>query len=188
MKFLRLLQMCTSRGLSKAMRIFGLSLFFLLMVGFQASASSERKVTDVNEQNVQQEEKTISGKVTDSSGESLPGVSVFVKGTTNGTITDVNGNFSLKVPLDAAAIVVSFIGMETKEYLLKGKTVFNIVMLDMVEGLEEVVVVGYGTQKKLTLTASVSQIDAEIFEDRPTANAFRSLQGAVPGLVISNSA
>lgn len=187
MKFLRLRQRCTGQGLSNAMRILGLTLFLLLIVALQAFANSEHMVTEGIEQYVQQQERTITGKVTDSRGESLPGVSVVVKGTTNGTITDINGNFSLIVPVNATAIVVSFIGMETKEYTLKGKTVFNIVMLDMIEGLEEVVVVGYGTQKKLTLTAAVSQIDAEIFEDRPTANAFRSLQGAVPGLVISNS-
>ncbi len=137
---------------------------------------------------VQDEKRVISGNITDTYGEPLPGVSIVIKGTSTGTITDIDGNFSLNVSSDAGAIVVSFIGMQTQEFALEGRSVFNVVMQDVMEGLDEVVVVGYGSQKKLTLTAAVSQIDSEIFEDRPTANAYRSMQGTVPGLVISNSA
>ncbi|MGQ1784550.1 MULTISPECIES: TonB-dependent receptor [unclassified Saccharicrinis] len=142
----------------------------------------------MNEQTVQQEGKTIKGKVTDAAGEPLPGVSIIVKGTSIGTISNIDGEFSLKVPANAATIAVSFLGMETQEFALAGRSVFNVVMQDMMEGLDEVVVVGYGTQKKLTMTAAVSQIGSEIFENRATGNAVESLQGSLPGLVVSNSA
>ncbi|WP_372775859.1 TonB-dependent receptor [Mangrovibacterium sp.] len=145
-----------------------------------------RRVEALNQQ-AQQADKKITGLVSDETGEPLPGVTVLVSGTTVGTVTDLGGKFSLTVPGTAESIQVSFIGMKTQELALAGKTQFLIVLEQDVAGIDEVVVVGYGTQKKLTLTAAVSQVDSEIFADRPTANALQSLQGNVPGLVISNS-
>jgi TonB-linked SusC/RagA family outer membrane protein len=163
----------------------GLSMFLLLMAALQAYAGSVQAEAAVDEQNVQTEEKTITGHIQDVTGESLVGVSVVVKGTTIGTITDINGNFNLKVPADASILLVSFIGMQTQEITLVGNTKFDIRMQDMTEGLDEVIVVGYGTQKKGHLTAAVSQIDGDVLEDRAIANAAQGLQGAVTNLGIT---
>ncbi|TKG95767.1 SusC/RagA family TonB-linked outer membrane protein [Puteibacter caeruleilacunae] len=140
----------------------------------------------LSDKETKQEDITITGTVVDEMGESLPGVSIVIKGTATGCTTNLDGKFSLKVPTDAV-IVVSFIGMRTQELAIKDRTVFNIKMSSEIEGLDEVVVVGYGVQQKAHLTASVSQVDSEVVEDRAVANAAQALQGAVPNLVVSNT-
>ncbi|MDO9613058.1 MAG: carboxypeptidase-like regulatory domain-containing protein, partial [Bacteroidota bacterium] len=96
----------------------------------------------------QQQQKSVSGKVTDSSGASLPGVSVVVKGTTNGTISDANGNYSLTNVSETAIIQFSFVGMKGQEVVVGGKTTIDATLEEDAIGIEEVVAVGYGTQKK----------------------------------------
>ncbi len=130
----------------------------------------------------------ITGMVYDSNGIPLAGANVLEKNTTNGVQTDFDGNFVINVSSSNATLVVSYIGFITKEVAVSNKTNFTITLEEDVSQLEEVVVVGYGTQKKVNLTAAVSQISSEAFENRPTANAIQSLQGAVPGLVVSNTA
>ncbi|WP_372650317.1 TonB-dependent receptor [Draconibacterium sp.] len=136
---------------------------------------------------VDQNTRKITGVVIDIEGEPIPGVTVMVTGTAIGTVTDIEGKFTLDIPEAAEALHVSFVGMKTQEVAIAGKTTFTVIMESSIEGIDEVVVVGYGTQKKVNLTAAVSQVDSEVFKDRPTANAYRSLQGTVPGLIISNS-
>ncbi len=136
---------------------------------------------------ISQQQMTVSGTVTDQAGETLPGVTVAIKGTPRGTITNMDGKYSLPGVTQGETIVFSFVGMEAQEVVVGSQSVINVTLQDRAVGLDEVVVVGYGTQKKVTLTAAVSQIGSEIFEDRPTANAVQSLQGSLPGLVISNS-
>lgn len=134
------------------------------------------------------QELTISGTVIDKLKEPIIGANVVVQGTTAGTITDFDGNFTLaNVPANGK-IVVSYIGMKSQTIDVKGKTVFNITLEDNAQALEEVVVVGFGAVKKENLTGSVSQVKmSEVLGDRPISNAASALQGAVPGLQISGS-
>uniref|UniRef100_UPI003217677B TonB-dependent receptor n=1 Tax=uncultured Draconibacterium sp. TaxID=1573823 RepID=UPI003217677B len=136
--------------------------------------------------NVQQQ-KTVSGKVTDTSNSSLPGVTVIVKGTTQGTITDVDGNYSLANVAENAVLVFSFVGMKSQEVPVAHKSSINVVMEDETIGMEEVVVVGYGTQKKVNLTGSVDVVTGEKLANRPASNVSLLLQGASPNLNISLS-
>lgn len=130
---------------------------------------------------------TIKGKVLDKSGEPIIGANVIEKGTVNGTITDLDGNFTLNVNTDSK-LVVSFIGYETVELKVDNKKELNITLKDDTETLDEVVVVGYGTQKKMNLTGAVSTMKADDFvADRPVASLGQSLQGKVAGLQINKS-
>ncbi|MEP3836371.1 MAG: carboxypeptidase-like regulatory domain-containing protein [Algibacter sp.] len=132
-------------------------------------------------------QQTVSGTVTDVNGQPIPGVNVLEKGTTNGVQTDFDGVYNISTSNQNATLVFSFIGFKTKEIAITNQTTFNVSSEEDISALDEVVVVGYGTQKKVNLTAAVSAVGTEVFQDRPTANAARSLQGTVPGLVISNS-
>lgn len=134
-----------------------------------------------------QQEKTISGTITTSEGETLPGVSVSVKGTLVGSVTDFDGKYSFKVPGDATTLVVSYVGMITQEIEIGNQTTINITLQEEVQGLEEVVVVGFSTQKKVNLTGSVSAVTSEALESRPVQNVGQALQGLVPGLNFSTS-
>ena len=129
----------------------------------------------------------VSGNVTDKDGAPLPGASIVEKGTTNGTQTDFDGNFSLEIAGENAILVVSYIGFATKEIPLSGETNIAVSLDEDAAGLEEVVVVGYGTQKKENLTGSVATVSSEELIKRPAANVENLLQGRVPGLQVSSS-
>ncbi len=141
---------------------------------------SEEKSVSVNEQGIK-----ITGKVDDISGSPLPGVTVAVKGTGQGTITDVDGNFVLSNLSDDVTLVFSFIGMKTQEIAVHGQKEINVIMEEESIGLQEVVAVGYGVEKKVNLTGAVNQIDSKLFEERPITSASTALQGALPGLNIN---
>ncbi len=131
---------------------------------------------------------SISGKVTDkNSQEPVIGASVLIEGTTNGTITDVDGNFTLSNVPSKGTLAVSYIGYTTQKLPINGKSNFSIVLAEDTETLDEVVVVGYGVQKKVNLTGSVSAVKGDALERRPVADATQSLQGMVPGLLVNNS-
>ncbi len=131
----------------------------------------------------------ISGKVTDRSGNALPGVAVVVKGTTQGTITDNNGNFRLSIPTDAQTLLFSFVGMRSQEVLIGNKTTFNIIMEEETIGIEEVVAVGYGTQKKSDLTGAITQVKAAELTSVMGSNPVQALQGRAAGVaVLTNNA
>lgn len=132
-----------------------------------------------------QQSKAISGKVTDSSGAPLPGVTVVVKGTTNGTITDMDGKYSLSKIHGDATLVFSFVGMKTQEIALENKTLINVTMEEDAIGIEEVVAIGYGTMKKINITGAVDAVSQEVLKDRPSANIGALLQGVSPNLNIS---
>lgn len=131
-----------------------------------------------------QAEKRIEGLVTDENEKPLSNVSVQVKGTSLGVITDAEGKFSLTVP-DNAVLSISIVGYETQEVSTKGKSDITIRLRVTASGLNEVVVVGYGTQKKGNLTGAVSQINSEVLENRSLPNLTQGLQGAVPNLNIT---
>lgn len=130
-----------------------------------------------------QQQKSVSGKITDSLGGALPGVSVVVKGTTTGTITDTNGNYSIpNVPANAT-LVFSFVGMKGQEISVSGKNQINLIMEEETVGIEEVVAVGYGTMTKRELTSAISSLPAEELVDRTTAfNIMESMAGKVAGV------
>lgn len=125
----------------------------------------------------------IKGTVVEKSNqEPIIGASVVIKGTTNGTITDVDGQFQFKVAV-GNVLQVSFVGYTTEEITVKaGQTILNIQLGEDSKVLDEVVVVGYGTQKKVNVTGAVSMVNSEILESRPVSNVSQALQGAVPGL------
>ncbi|MGV8091962.1 MAG: TonB-dependent receptor [Mangrovibacterium sp.] len=135
---------------------------------------------------VGQQIQRVSGKVTDSSGAPLPGVTVVVKGTTQGTITDASGNYSLPNVPENATLVFSFVGMRTRE-IIGSKPVINVTMEEDAIGIEEVVAIGYGTKSKETLTGAISVIDDDVLESRPAAKTTDLLQGVSSGLQITRS-
>lgn len=132
-----------------------------------------------------QQQKSVSGKVVDEKGEPLPGVTVVLKGTATGVITDFEGNFNLTNVSGDAILVFSFVGMRSQEISVGNKTVFDIVMVADAIGVDEVVVIGYGTQKKSNLTAAVEMVDTEVLENRPVRTVGEMLQGTVPNLNIT---
>lgn len=146
--------------------------FFLLMLVSVTSAYAQNKIT---------------GVVTDSNGEPIIGASVMVKGTTIGTITDINGQFSLDAQ-QQGTLVISYIGYQKQEVAIAGKTSFKIGMKDDSELLDEVVVVGYGTQKKATLSGSVTQVRGDdVLKGKATTSIAAALQGEIPGLTITRT-
>lgn len=132
------------------------------------------------------QQKDLSGTVLGEDGAPIPGVTVVVKGTTTGTITDMDGKFSFPAPAEAKVLVVSYIGMKTQEIEIGNQTNFKLTLTSDVIGVDEVVVVGYGTQQKKTLTGAVSTVDAEDLRSVPAASAAAKLQGRVSGVTITN--
>ena len=136
-----------------------------------------------NVQSVQQE-GTCTGVVVDATGMTVIGASVRVKGTQNGAITDLDGKFSLKNVAKGATIEITYIGYQPISVEWTGQPL-NITLQEDSELLDEVVVVGYGTQKKVNVTGAVSMVDSEVFESRPVQNVTQALQGQIPGLSMS---
>ena len=134
-------------------------------------------------------DQTITGQVTDlSTDESLPGVNIVAKGTTTGTVTDIDGNYRLTVPDDAETLVFSSVGYEKEEVAISGRSVINMSMAPDIQSLSEVVVVGYGTQKKEDLTGSVSSINAsEAIEKQAVQSFEQALQGRAAGVQVKQT-
>ena len=132
----------------------------------------------------QTQKKEITGTVKDSKGFPLPGVSVVVKGTTTGTVTDDYGRFTLSVPADAKSLTFSFVGMKQQEIVITGKTFLNIFLEEETVGLNEVVAVGYGKQSKANLTSAISTISPKDLGEISYTNIGQALQGVAPGLFI----
>lgn len=133
-----------------------------------------------------QNQKMISGKITDEQGESVIGASVFVKGTTVGTVSDIDGNFSLEVP-ESSVITISYIGYHSEDIPVEGETEFSIVLKEDNQLLDEVVVVGYGVMRKKDLTGAVSSVSGETMKDKPVASIGEALQGRAAGVQVISS-
>ena len=131
--------------------------------------------------------KQVQGVVKDATGEAIIGANVLVKGTTNGVITDFDGNFALDNVSPQDVIVFSYIGYVSQEVTVGNQTTFNIILKEDTETLDEVVVVGYGTMKKSDLTGSVSSVSSEKLAARGTVRVEDALQGSVPGVNITQS-
>lgn len=135
---------------------------------------------------IQPDNITVKGKIVDENGEPLPGASIQEKGTTNGIIADVNGDFSLSVPSDAT-LIISYIGYVSAEINIGGRTGLGAIALAVdTKQLEEVVVIGYGTQRKVDLTGSVAIVDAEEMKKVSNSNISTAIQGKVPGVQITS--
>lgn len=134
----------------------------------------------------QQLNRKITGTVKDNNGEPVIGANVSVKGTTNGTITDVDGNFSLENISDNDIIVISYIGYTSQEIKAGKQTSLKIILKEDTQAIDEVVVVGFGTQKKVNLTGSIGTVKTdEVLKSRPVTNVQELLAGSVPGMVVS---
>ncbi len=131
------------------------------------------------------QQRAITGKVTDNTGQPLVGVSIFVKGTTVGTVSDVNGNYTITVPADAEILVFSFVGMISQEISIDDQTNINISMQVDAIGLEEVVAIGYGWMKKKDLTGAVSTVSGENLAKAPVPNLSAALAGKVTGVIVT---
>ena len=162
---------CSSlmRCASSLQRLFFLALLSIIAIGAYAQG------------------KTVSGTVLDKSGESVIGASVVVKGTTNGTITDFDGKFTLSNVPNNASLEISFVGYKTQVIPVQGKTTFNVTMVEDTEVLDEVVVVGYGVQKKSDVTGAMARVTSKVIEDRPVQNALQAMQGKVTGVDITSN-
>lgn len=134
----------------------------------------------------QQQKKTITGKVTDTARSPLPGVSIVIKGTATGVITDANGQFNLSYTGEAKVLIFSFVGMKKQEITVGDQTSFTIVMKDETVGVEEVVVVGYGEQKKETVTGSVTSVKMSTLRT-PVPTLTNALAGKVAGIISMQS-
>lgn len=130
------------------------------------------------------QQSSVTGKVTDVNESPLPGVTVVVKGSTQGTITNSDGTYQIANIPNGSVLVFSFVGMKTIELPHAGQTILDVVMLEETIGLEEVVAIGYGVQKKVSITNAVSSIDAEDLSSRNSTNINQALQGKLPGLTI----
>lgn len=161
----------------------GILTFLLFYFAFQGVAASE-SISENSSQNLDiqsQEVKTVIGTVTDDIGDPIPGVSISVKGTTNGTISDIDGNFSISNISNSDILIVSFIGMVTVEVPVKDQSRFDLALKSEVVGLEEVVVVGFGAQKKISVVGAQSSIKIADLQ-QPTANITTMLAGRISGL------
>ncbi|CAN0541461.1 unnamed protein product, partial [Laminaria digitata] len=129
----------------------------------------------------------LNGTVTDKDGQPLPGANILEKGTVNGVQTDFDGNFSINVSDENAVLVISYIGFATKEVSADGTTSLAIVLEESAAGLDEVVVVGYGTQKRSDVTGAVASVTGEQLAKQGTVNATQALQGQVSGVTVVNT-
>ncbi|UII21991.1 SusC/RagA family TonB-linked outer membrane protein [Fulvivirga ligni] len=146
------------------------SLLFLAVIAIQAQAQN-----------------TVQGKVTSADdGEPLPGVNIVVEGTTQGAVTDVDGNYTIQVS-DGETLVFSFIGFTSVKEAVSGRSIINVTLSSDVSELQEVVVVGYGTQQKRDVTGSIASIDGDQIAEAPVPNALNALQGKASGIQVTNS-
>lgn len=133
------------------------------------------------------QQTTVSGTVIDPNGETIPGVNILEKGTTNGTVSDLDGAFTLETTSPDAVLVFSFVGFETQEIPLDGQTTLEVTLGEGAQSLDEIVVVGYGIQRKSDVTGSISAIKSEEISRLPTPNVTQALQGRVSGVQVTSA-
>ncbi len=162
----------------------GSRLFLLLtMVGWAGSISHNAQARNV----VFQAGIAVSGTVTDEEGSAMPGVNILEKGTINGTVSDIDGNYRLNVSSSEAILVFSFVGAETREVAVAGQSVISIALRGSSETLAELVVIGYGTQKKSDVTGAIGSLKSESFNQGVVTNPGQLLQGKVSGVNVTTA-
>ena len=129
----------------------------------------------------------VTGRVSDSNKEGIPGASIVVKGTSTGTVSDFEGNYTIDVPNANSTLVISFVGMSTQEVALAGKTKVDVVLAENTSDLDEVVVIGYGVEKKKLTTGATVQVSGENLQKMSTVNPLGALQSQTPGVNITQS-
>jgi len=173
----------------KSFLILWISLSFILLYSLGSFAGNKNLIrsntTRVYDMSSQQ--KSVTGRITDATGLGLPGVSIAVKGTTNGTITNADGTYTISNVPANTTLQFSFVGMKTQEVPVAGKGTINITMEEDAIGIEEVVAVGYGTQKKVNMTGSVSSVSAKELKSMPANNVASMMQGRMPGVTITQN-
>jgi len=133
---------------------------------------------------IQQSQRTITGRVMDTGGELLIGVNVIESGTTNGTVTNINGTYTITLNTSSPVLRFTYVGFKDREILVGNQDILDVVLEEDMEALDEIIVVGFGTQKKANLTGAVSSIRQDVFQDRPVQNVAQAMIGASPGLNI----
>ena len=169
--------------MSTFLLLFGTSVF-----SFSADSVSNNLNVSINEnktETVAKQQHSIKGNITDNYGAPLPGANILEKGTTNGTQTDFDGNFSLTVANQNATLVISYIGFTTQEIALNGQSTLTLQLEESAAALDEVVIVGYGVQKKVNLTGSVATVDGDMLESRPITSVSAGLAGLLPGVSVN---
>lgn len=162
-----------SRALPPWKNVYGLVLSLFLMLIFSGNSLAQSR--------------NVSGVIKSSTGETMPGVNVLVKGTTTGTASDIDGNFSLTVPSDESILVFSFIGYTSKEVRVGNSSELNVVLDEDLSSLSEVVVVGYGTQERAKVTGAISSVGSEQIRALPVPSLASALQGRAAGVAVTNS-
>ncbi|MDD4109509.1 MAG: carboxypeptidase-like regulatory domain-containing protein, partial [Prolixibacteraceae bacterium] len=132
------------------------------------------------------QQSTVSGKVSDSRNQPLPGVTVIIKGTTQGTVTDTEGSYSINNVSSNSTLVFSFVGMQAQEIVVGNQTTINVTLEEETIGLEEVVAIGYGTQRKETLTGSVTGTTNDEIIRAPVIGVSNAIARLLPGVVVTN--
>ncbi|MEO3406307.1 TonB-dependent receptor [Mucilaginibacter sp. CAU 1740] len=166
-------------------RFFALATSMAMACFVTSQLPTAAMASTINEQRLP--DTRITGKVTDEKGEALPGVSVALKGTSTGVVTDVNGKFNINVPnASSGTLVLTYIGYNTQEVALNGQTTINVQLQADSKSLNEVVVVGYGTQKKATLTGSISQVKGSELVKSPAPNLSNGIAGRFSGVIVNN--
>ena len=163
---------------------FGMTLLLSTIIVGGANASTVSTSNTLGATMIAQQGAVCKGVVKDATGEPIIGASVSVKGTKNATVTDLDGNFTLSGVSKGTTIVISYIGCVNSEIKWDGKSL-DVTLAEDTHGLEEVVVVGYGTQKKVNLSGAVANVDGKVLENRPITNIGQGLQGVVPNLNVS---
>ncbi len=133
------------------------------------------------------QQKSVTGRVTDENNEPVPGANVVIKGTTNGTVTDVDGNYKIQVPANSKILTVTFIGFDTQDVNITGKSVVNIKLKLSSIGLEEVVAVGYGVQKKVNLSGAIDAVKGETLAKKNSIQTSQALQGIAAGVTVTSN-
>lgn len=161
-----------------------------LNVSFANHAAANELTNAHNESNIssqQQSERTVSGKVVDENNEPVIGANILISEKASGTITDINGSFRLNVSSDDKSLTITYVGYEKQVVSIANTTVINIKLVPESKGLEEIVVIGYGTVKKRDLTGAVSSVKTSDIVQTPTSNAMEAIQGRIAGMDITRS-
>ena len=169
----------------KASLLIMLCVIFFSVSSYAASALGKENKNGLGESYLQ---KAISGKVTDENGDAVPGANVSVKGTTAGTITDANGMYRLTLPANANTLVISFVGYLPQEMIIGNQSVINVVLLADIQTLSEIVVVGYGQQRKSDITGAISSVKGAELVQLPMQRVDQALQGRAAGVLVLNTA
>lgn len=170
-------------------KVLKLTSTLLLVFTMQLTAAKTEKSTTLTYKNLSKnkfDQKKVTGQVTNEKGEALPGVNIVAKGTNFSAQTDFDGKFTIDVPDNVTTLIVSYIGLQEQEVTI-GTSPLNIVLKEIGQQMNEVIVVGYGSQNRRTLSTAVSKLDKKVLENVPYSNVTQSLQGNVTGLVVKTS-